>query len=103
MRPETRVSLTVSTAWGLLVSIAAYAILRAVQALLFPAPDPARLVWSAHAGFFWRAWTVTYAGGMATFVTLALVRGQTERAARALAPAVVVAATLIALQSVFFP
>jgi hypothetical protein len=103
VKPETRVSLAVSIAWGLLVSVAGYAILRGLQAVLSPAADPARLVWSAHAGFFWRAWTVSYAGGIAAFVTLALARGRSERAARALAPGVVVAASLLVLQSVIFP
>ena len=30
---------------------------RAIQYFVYPDPDPATLVWSAHAGFFWRCWT----------------------------------------------
>jgi hypothetical protein len=94
---------TVSLGWGLVVAVGAYAIVRSVQFFLYPDPNPATLVWSAHAGFFWRAWTVMYAGGIAAFVTFAMARGQAETAARALVPAVAVAAVLLALQSALLP
>lgn len=100
---EARTVWAVSITWGLLVSVAAYAIARALQVVLAPAEDPASVVWSVHAGFFWRAWTVAYAGGIATFVTFLVARVRTERAARAIAPGIVVAAALLVLQSVFLP
>jgi choline-glycine betaine transporter len=100
---EAKVAVATSIAWGLVVSIGAYAIVRALQRFLLRDPNPATLVWSAHAGFFWRAWTVAYAGGIASFVAFVAGRGRTESAARALAPAVLVAAALIALQSLFLP
>ena len=61
------------------------------------------LVWSAHAGFFWRVWTVAYLGGIAAFITFVVARGRTAAAARALAPAIAIAAALLALQSAFLP
>lgn len=106
MKAEPKVLAAVSIVWGLLVAIAAYGVMRGAQAILSPGSrghDPAGVVWSLHAGFFWRAWTVSYAGGMAAFVTFFLARGNVERAARALAPAVVVATAILVLQSVFFP
>jgi choline-glycine betaine transporter len=95
-------SAALSLAWGLVVSVGSYAVVRAIQHFVFTEPNPATLVWSAHAGFFWRAWTVAYAGGMAAFIAFA-ARGRTEATARALAPAIAVAAALLALQVVFFP
>jgi hypothetical protein len=92
-----------SLAWGLLVAVGAYAVVRAIQFFVYPDPNPATLVWSAHAGYFWRAWTVGYAGGIATFIAFPIVRGRIERAVRALAPAVAVAAGLLALQALFLP
>jgi hypothetical protein len=93
----------VSIVWGLLVTVGAYAVVRSVQFFLYPDPNPATLVWSAHAGYFWRAWTVAYAGGIAAFVAFLLVRPRLDQAARALVPAVVIAATLLALQTIFLP
>jgi hypothetical protein len=102
-RTEFSIAAAVSLAWGLLIAVGAYAAVRAIQFFLYPDPNPATLVWSAHAGYFWRAWTVGYAGGMATFIAFPLVRGDLARSARALVPAVGVATALLALQALFFP
>ena len=96
------VTAAIAIAWGLVVSVGGYAVVRAIQHFMFTEPDPATLVWSAHAGFFWRAWTVAYAGGMAVFVVLAAPR-RSAAAARALPPAIATAAGLLALQTLFFP
>jgi hypothetical protein len=93
----------VSLVWGLLVAVGAYAIERAIQSLVSPDPNPRAIVWSAHAGYFWRVLTVTYAGGIAAFVVLLLARQRIEALARGLLPAVGVVAALLALQAVFFP
>lgn len=91
-------------AWGLVVTVGAYAVVRSIQHFVFPEPDPVTAAWSAHAGFFWRAWTVAYLGGIASFVVLVVARGPLRlAAARALAPAIAVAAGLLALQSAFLP
>jgi hypothetical protein len=103
VKAETLTTGAVAVAWGLVVSVGAYAITRAIQHFVFPEPDPATVVWSAHAGFFWRIWTVAYAGGVAAFVVWIVARGRRAAAIRALAPAVVVAAALLVLQSAFLP
>ena len=103
MKGETGVTCALSAAWGLVVTVGAYAVVRAIQRIVYPDPNPAALVWSAHAGFFWRAWTVAYLGGVAAFVTFLVARGRNRAAARALAPAIAVAAGLLALQSAFLP
>jgi hypothetical protein len=102
-RRELAATTTVAIAWGLVVSVAAYAVVRAIQSLERSEPNPAALVWSPHAGFFWRIWTVVYVGGFAAFVAFVAARGRHSAAARALAPAVAIAASLLALQSAFLP
>jgi hypothetical protein len=92
-----------SLAWGLVGAVGAYAVVRSIQFAVYPDPNPAGVVWSAHAGYFWRAWTVGYAGGIAAFVVLPVAQRHVEGCARALGPAVGVAAALLALQAALFP
>lgn len=80
-----------------------YAVLRVAQAILFPEPDPALVLWSAHAGFFWRAWTVAYVGGMAAVLAWLASAQRPERVARALARAVPAATALLAVQAALVP
>jgi hypothetical protein len=102
-RDDFAVVAAVSLAWGLVIAVAAYAVVRAIQFFVYPDPNPATLVWSAHAGYFWRAWTVGYAGGIAAFVAYPIVRSALDRSTRLLGPAVGAAAALLILQSVFLP
>jgi hypothetical protein len=97
------VPFAVSLAWGFVVSVGAYAIVRSIQFLLYPDPNPAAVVWSAHSGYFWRVWTVSYAGGIASFVGLLIARRRVEGCAHALGRAVGIAAALLALQAAVFP
>ena len=80
-----------------------YALLRAAQALLFREPDPALVIWSEHAGFFWRALTAGYGGGMVGFVAFQRAERHAAAVATALARAVLVAATLLAAQAMLIP
>ncbi len=93
----------VSAVWGLAVAVGGYAVLRVVQSLVYPDPNPATLVWSAHSGYLWRIGTVAYAAGIASFVAFLLARRRLDRAARALVPAVAVAAAMLVLQALFVP
>jgi hypothetical protein len=103
VKQATWVAAGVASVWGLVVAVGAYAIVRGIQFFLYPDPNPATLVWSAHAGFFWRAWTCAYAGGIAAFVAFLFARTRVEGAARALVPAIGLAAALLALQTAVFP
>jgi hypothetical protein len=89
--------------WGLLASVAGYAIMRAFQAVFVVQPDPSRVAWSVHAGFFWRALTVSYAGGIATFIGGAVTSANLHASARRLPVAVAIASGLVAAQTLFFP
>jgi hypothetical protein len=93
----------ISLAWGLQVAVATYAVVRAIQFLVYPDPNPAAVVWSAHSGYFWRILTVSYGGAIATFVALLVVRGRTEASARALVPAIALCAAALALQAALCP
>jgi hypothetical protein len=101
--PTTRVAAAVAAGWGAVVAVAAYAVVRGIQFFVYPDPNPATLVWSAHAGFFWRCWTCAYAGGFAAFIAYLMARARPEGAARTLAPAVAVAAAMLAAQTAILP
>ncbi len=88
---------------GCVTAVALYALLRGVQLALFPEPNPATVIWSAHAGYFWRALIVSYAGGMASLLTWLAAGRAPARVARALVHAVVVAGALIFAQGLFLP
>jgi hypothetical protein len=103
VKRQTSVAAAVSLAWGLVVAVDCYAVVRTIQFFVYPDPNPRAVVWSAHAGYFWRAWTVSYAGGIAAFVALLLTRRRLDTLARALVPAVGIAAALLALQAGLFP
>jgi hypothetical protein len=103
MRPETAGAVSISACWGCLVAVGAYALVRALQFFVYPDPNPAALVWSAHAGFFWRCWTCVYAGAIASFVAYLVVRARPAASLRGLAPAIAIAAGLLVLQVVVWP
>lgn len=103
MKRETLVAVALSLAWGLVIAVGGYGVLRSIQFFLYPDPNPKTLVWSAHAGFFWRAWSCAYAGGIAAFLAYLFARRGAAAVARALVPATVVAAVVLALQVAVFP
>ena len=82
---------------------ALYAVLRVAQSFLFAEPDPALVIWSEHAGFFWRVLTVGYVGGMIAFLTWVASARSAPRVAEVLARAVPVAASLLAAQAILVP
>jgi hypothetical protein len=103
MSRETLVAAGVAIAWGMATAVGAYALVRTVQFFLYPDPNPATLVWSAHAGFFWRSWTCAYAGAIAAFIAYVPTRRHLAASVRALGPAVAVVSVLLALQTAVFP
>jgi hypothetical protein len=80
-----------------------YAVVRVVQGIVFPEADPAMIIWSEHAGFFWRAWTVGYVGGMVGILTWMAAGRDAARVAAVLARALPVAAALLAAQAILVP
>jgi hypothetical protein len=82
---------------------ALYALLRLGQKLLGREPDPALVLYVAHAGFFWRSWTSAYAGGMVGLLAWLASARDADRVARALARAVAFAAALLTVQALLVP
>lgn len=91
---------SIAFAAGCVAAAALYALLRIVQSLLFTEPNPALVFYSEHAGYFWRIWIVSYAGGMIAF--LAWIAG-VERTTRVLRRALAPAALLLVVQAVLVP
>ena len=77
-----------------------YPVLRIVQALVLPEPDPATVMWTEHSGFFWRAWTCAYVAGA---VALVARRFAGDRVARILARAILPVTALVVLQTILVP
>lgn len=88
---------------GALAAAAIYALLRIGQSLLAGDADPALILYSDHAGYFWRAWTAAYAGGMVGFAVGLLAHRDPMRVGRALAAAVPIVAALAAAQGMLVP
>jgi hypothetical protein len=103
MNSDAAGSLATSFGWGVVVSVGGYGVMRMFEVTFGNEPDPAKVVWSPHSGFFWRCLTVLYAGGIAAFVAWAAAKGHREAATRALGPALAIATGLLALQALFFP
>ena len=78
---------------------ASYALLRLAQHALVTEADPAQIIYSDHAAYFWRAWTALFVGALLGF---AAWRTPT-RVLKHLDRAIVLAAILLALQSFLVP
>lgn len=89
-------------ACGLETAAAVYALVRIVQFVFIPEPNPAIVIASVHAGYFWRAWIAAYAGGFAALTTALVVR-KTEPLARLALAALPWTALFAVLQALFVP
>lgn len=102
---DAGVRLAIAAALGCALTLFVYAALRVIQAIWFPEPNPAVVIGSERAGYFWRLWMSAYVGGMgaigAWFAAGAPRRA--ERCARALPAAIGAALAAIALQGALIP
>ena len=98
---ELRLALAVC--WSLVSATFLYAFVRTVQMKLFPEANPATVIWSAHAGYFWRIWIVLYASGTVGFLVFRFARDHAPMLAKWLKNGVIVASVAIALQGLFIP
>lgn len=91
-RTPTRLRLGVAVIAAALAATALYGLMRVAQKLLFAEPDPATVIWSEHAGYFWRALTAGYVGvmvGVTAWVMAAREAGPTVRVLERVLPFVV--------------
>jgi hypothetical protein len=85
-------------------SVALYAGFRMAQAASTPHEQPGPgIVAGAHAGYFWRVWTVSYAGAMVGFFAFAAARVREAQVARGLLVALWVAVALMVVQGALVP
>ncbi len=89
-------------ACGCEVACAAYAIIRAFQYFLIPEPNPALVMQSVHAGYFWRAWISAYVGGFVALAVASFAKSE-DRVARAALWALPWSAGVLVVQGVFVP
>ncbi len=95
--------LALAAVTGCVTAVSFYAIMRGAQLALTSEPNPATVIWSAHAGYLWRAWTALYAGGMAACLGYVASRRHAPRLARWLVHALGVASALLVVQALVAP
>jgi hypothetical protein len=98
-----RIALAVCAGCALLVVV--YASLRVIQLIWFPEPNPAIVIGSARAGYFWRLWTGAYVAGMGALgVYAGAATGLgAARVARALPAGLCLAIVVIVVQGLAIP
>jgi hypothetical protein len=98
-----RAALALSAGCALLLVI--YAVLRVIQLLWFPEPNPAVVIGSVRAGYFWRLWTGGYLAGMGALgvYAAAATASGAARVARALPVGLCVAIAAILVQGLVIP
>ncbi len=105
--PTTAASRRVEASVAAILALASvtflYAAVRVAQAILFPEPNPALIVWSTRIALFWRIGLVVYASLMLVPMALRWARRDLVGACRAAAWAIPVAAAALAFQSAVFP
>lgn len=97
MPPRSRLAIACIAACTAATGV--YALLRLGQWLLVPETNPALVIYSDHAAYFWRAWTAAYFGVAVGFS--ASLRA--ERIARLLPASVTLATAILILQSLLLP
>jgi hypothetical protein len=100
---EARAALVIAVSWAIVFGVGLYGGLRGVQAVLYPEANPATIIYSPHAGYFWRIWIVSYASVLFGFAAFLFARGRPELAARALPAGVLIAGALLVAQAMLVP
>ncbi|MGH7280706.1 MAG: hypothetical protein ACRELY_04220 [Polyangiaceae bacterium] len=103
MTASLRLRLCLGFAWALVSATFFYGLVRGIQAWLFPEANPATIIWSAHAGYFWRIWIVLYGSGVVGFLAFYFASTQSEKLTKWLKNGVIVAAVTIAVQALLLP
>lgn len=80
-----------------------YALLRLASAWAFPEPNPAEVLWSAHSGYVWRLATAAYASSLLGAAAAFAASRRPDAIARALPPAAIASALLLAAQAMLVP
>ena len=103
MSANLQLRLALAMCWSLVSATFLYGAVRAVQMVLFPEANPAAVIWSAHAGYFWRIWIVLYASGTVGFLVFRFAREHSASLAKHLKNAAIVASLVILAQGILIP
>lgn len=85
------------------MTLTTYALARIHAAWTTTEPDPAAIVYSAHAGYFWRALAAAYAGGIASVIGWTLAGRSPDRVARVITFALPLAVLVALAQALLVP
>ena len=88
---------------GFSVAIFAYSVVRLVDVVLFPEPNPVIVVWTERSRFVWRAVIAAYLGGASVFGGYSLASRTSERVPIWLERIILAAALCLLGQSIFAP
>ncbi len=100
-RDTERISVTAGFAGA--GALAYYALARAIQHLMGNEPNPATVIWSLHAGFFWREVSALFVAGFIALATWLLSKDELPRLERALPKVLAAASFLMIAQAIFIP
>ncbi|MBK9260847.1 MAG: hypothetical protein IPM54_13635 [Polyangiaceae bacterium] len=81
----------------------AYAVVRVVDVLLFPEPNPAIVIWTDRSRFFWRALIAAYLGGASVFGGYSLAKRTPRAASDWLLRAILIAGACLLAQAIVAP
>lgn len=90
-------------AFGLTISVVAYAFVRIVDIVLFPEPNPVVVIWTDRSRFLWRALIAMYLGGASVFGGYSLVVRNPDAGPLWLSRAILVAGGCLLVQTMFAP
>jgi hypothetical protein len=99
MTPSRWLPLAAASAFAIFL----YAALRGIQFVFIPEPNPATVIFSEHAGYFWRMLIAAYAGGMIGLLTILPARRDPARVARLLERGLYLGTAAIILQALLAP
>ncbi len=103
MNPADRNRIALSAGLAASTALTYYAIDRTYHAFFTSEPNPAQVIWSLHAGFFWREISALYLAGFVALATFLFARRPSERSMRLL-PRVLFGSVMAAFaQALFVP
>lgn len=98
-----RLRVALASCWFFVSATFLYAFVRGIQKILFREANPATVIWSAHAGYFWRIWIVLYASGVVGILVFRFASNHAENLAKWLKTGVIVATVAIFVQGILIP
>jgi hypothetical protein len=93
----------VGLAFGFAAAVVAYVVLRLVESVMFPEPNPVVVIWTDRSRFGWRALIAAYAGGASVFAGHALATRSPRAASLWLVRITVVATIMLLAQGALVP